>query len=325
MLITPVAYAPSVIELYKRIARRDDYAKGEPYEKLLSLQNRFARLRHFWGLFLVAVGVAVALSAVFLLGSTSILDLSPQSTAGSKLWASVATAVGTAIGLGRYVYGLVEKRLGEMDLVAGEIVGIGRVYAAGNIVGAFVQQYLTIVKGEKAACQGFADSARQENYNTIYERTTDGLGSLSPALFEHIALFYTFFKGARDATGALKLWGSDTYPDDQRKADIVNIVYLCFLQILNGRLALKNLIDDRARLDRATNIFIGVELQCFSFLLLSIEQSDYRYPSLKVRLNNIEYNQRERAFPFFAATIEYIKSLQTASMTQSCAPGNDGC
>ena len=278
--------------LYERIVRRkDDSEKNTPlvpYENLLRSHRHWLGRTHHTRDFLWFLAVAVFFVIVLIIDA----QINGALKFGDSSMPWIVTSVGSLFALYKYLDNLAKNRLGAIDLIAGEIVGIGRVFAAANIIGGFIEQYQATLYGQ-ATIRGFADSAGKESYYTMYERSTDGLGSISPALLEHIALFYTFLKGARDATGALRLWNA-RYPSSQKRVDIVNIIYLCFLQILNGRHALENLIDDQNQRTRSVDIFLGIELQCFAFLLLSISSDDYRFPGLEARVDGYKKHLSRR-------------------------------
>jgi hypothetical protein len=90
-------------------------------------------------------------------------------------------------------------------------------------------------------------------------------------------------KAGRDATNVVRLWTNEGYSAKQVRLDVVNIVYLCFLQMIHGRLALAELLEDEKERFRAEDIFVGIELQCFGFLCSVLERADYRYAAISAR------------------------------------------
>ncbi|WP_146166260.1 hypothetical protein [Trinickia symbiotica] len=206
-----------------------------------------------------------------------------------------ATGLGVFVTLIRQSYELANKRLSAVDLFAGEVVSIGRVFAAGNIIGAFIGLYLQTGTGRWSPT-GFGDVSRKENYFTVFEKTVDGLGPLGPEIVGNIASFYTFMKAARDATGVIGLWASEGYHVFQVRADIIDIVYLCFLQMIHGRRALSALIEANREKSVAENIFVGVELQCFGFLYNVLPPTDYRYAVISARRKGYFDLSREHGY-----------------------------
>jgi hypothetical protein len=210
------------------------------------------------------------------------------------------TAVfGTFIELLRRTYDAALKRLATIDLFTSEILSIMRVFAAANIVGDFVRVYdrlQTPVQAPKPESKeevsseglGFADSARAEDYFTVFNANSTDLASLDPAVVNNITAFYTFLKASRDATGAIKLWRSSTYRIEDKKNDIIAIIYLCFLICVHGQQALEKLISSGSNRDIANDIFAGVMLQCFCFLHYVVPKSDYRRALIEKRRKKCE-------------------------------------
>ena len=184
------------------------------------------------------------------------------------------------------------KRLTMIDLFVAEIVSILRVFSAANIIGDFAAQYLRVSDAtashsstESDSGIGFADSARKENYLTVFEKNSAELGALGSAVVNDVTAFWTFFKASRDATGAIANWAKANYSAQQKKEDLIAIIHLCFLMTLHGHEALKSLIplNHKKNLEHAEDILAGVQLQCFMFL-------DAVLPIGRARLNQ----RRER-------------------------------
>lgn len=190
------------------------------------------------------------------------------------------------IALFQLLYTTGSKRRGAATMIIAEMTSIIRVYAAANIIGAFVQKYAHASQAINAEIGGFVDVAREEDYLTIFDRNIEHLGAFPNPLIFHVTSFFTFLKAARDATGALSLWSAPPYPVAQKKADIVDIVYLCFMQMDHGYLALRDLMEkrDREALALIGNVTIGVSLQSYLFLLHVINVEDFRYTALISRL-----------------------------------------
>jgi hypothetical protein len=227
-----------------------------------------------------------------------------QSGMGPGLQVIFGTAVfGTFIELLRRTYDSAIKRLATIDLFTSEILSIMRVIASANIIGDFVRLYdrlhtpsqitpgvTTNEPGTGPA--GFADSARKEDYFTIFGNNVSDLASLDPAVVNDITAFYTFLKASRDATGALQLWRAPDYELSKKKDDIVGIVYLCFLMCVHGQLALDNLITSAVNGRIAHDIFAGVKLQCFSFLDHVVPRTDFRWPRIEQRRSKCDELRR---------------------------------
>jgi hypothetical protein len=154
--------------------------------------------------YLAAIGSAIAVVVRFGL-------LNSPNTTGQGLQILFGAAVfGTFIELLRRTYDTAVKRLSTIDLFTSEILSIMRVFAAGNIVGEFVRLYDKVDSGdpdtgrsapsgsqpsEKSLQSGFADSARKENYFSIFDKNSSDLGSLDPAVVNDITAFYHFPQG----------------------------------------------------------------------------------------------------------------------------------
>jgi hypothetical protein len=223
---------------------------------------------------------------------------------------------GTFIELLRRTYDSAIKRLATIDLFTSESLSIMRVFASANIIGDFIRLYDKIDTPKKAAPSaptpdpgkptpesvkgpsGFADSARSEDYFTIFNNNVSDLASLDPAVVNDITAFYTFLKASRDATGAIKLWTAPDYEMSEKKDDIVAIVFLCFLMSVHGQLALDRLITSEGNRKIADDIFAGVMLQCFSFLDHVVPKEDFRRPRINQRRARCECLRKLYSYDF---------------------------
>ncbi len=156
--------------------------------------------------FIYAFAIGIALWAIV---ASNIGD-TPQGL-GTALQIVFGTAVfGTFIELLRRTYDAALKRLATIDLFTSEILSIMRVFASANIIGDFIRLYdrtgapvgSTSDAGAGTGV-GFADSARKEDYFTIFNNSASDLASLDSAVANDITAFYTFLKASRDATGAI--------------------------------------------------------------------------------------------------------------------------
>ncbi len=216
---------------------------------------------------------------------------------------------GTFIELLRRTYDSAIKRLASIDLFTSEILSIMRVFASANIIGDFVRLYVQIDTPKQTSQSekdphtgkgpvGFADSARSEDYFTIFNKNVSDLASLDPAVVNDITAFYTFLKASRDATGAIQLWKSPEYEASAKKEDIVAVIYLCFLMSVHGQLALDRLISSDVNRKIADDIFAGVMLQCFGFLVQTIPKDDFRWPRIDQRRGKCEQLRKDYNYAF---------------------------
>lgn len=196
-----------------------------------------------------------------------------------------AAGFGVLAELVRRIYDTAVKRLAVTDLFTSEMFSILRTFVAGNIIGKLTLLYdmadkeahaAAGMKAETRSAAALARPAGSENYFSIFETSSSDLGLLDPAVINDITAFYTFLKAARDATGALKSWTDEPYTAAMKKEDIVNIVYLCFLMTLQGRLALGRLIVSKDNFRLVEDILAGVLLQCFVLLNFAIPPGDFR-------------------------------------------------
>jgi hypothetical protein len=241
----------------------------------------------------LAIGVAIWAIVASHIGDT------PQGLATGLQTIFGAAVFGTFIELLRRTYDAALKRLATIDLFTSEILSIMRVFASANIIGDFVRLYDRtgmpispasdpVAASGAAAGVGFADSARKEDYFTIFNNSASDLASLDPAVANDITAFYTFLKASRDATGAIQLWKSPQYELSDKRDDIVAIVFLCFLMSVHGQLALEKLITSETNRWIANDIFAGVMLQCFRFLIYVVPEEDFRWRRIEQRRKRCE-------------------------------------
>jgi hypothetical protein len=251
------------------------------------------------------LAVIAAISVVIVSGA---MQTQTGSIPGLQIIFSTAV-FGTFIELLRRTYDTAIKRLASIDLFTSEILSIMRVFASANIIGDFVRLYVQIDTRKQASQSetdpntgkgpvGFADSARREDYFTIFNKNVSDLASLDPAVVNDITAFYTFLKASRDATGAIQLWKSPEYEASAKKADIVAIIYLCFLMSVHGQLALDRLITSDVNRKIADDIFAGVMLQCFGFLGRIIPKDDFRWPRIDQRRGKCDQLRKDYNYDF---------------------------
>lgn len=247
--------------------------------------------RHTVGLEIFAGLVLLALLALAVMLIVSFVNAPPETD--TKVSEFLLPAV--FIAAIQFIHATGSKRRGAVDMITSEIITVARVLAAGNIIGAFIATYAKLEATGDRRPSGFGDVARKENYFTAFDKNIETLGTLKRELVMNITAFYTFMKAARDATGAINLW-KDDYPVSRSKDDVVDIIYLCFLNLLHGHFAITALIekDQQQRLHYAEDVFTGLEIQCFVFLMLVLADDDFRYKAVQGR----EERYRELACRF---------------------------
>lgn len=208
-------------------------------------------------------------------GTPSVAGTSPILSVifGSAIFGGFVTIVAKLVETG-------QRRLATADLFISEIVSIGRVLVAVQVVPNFSK-----LLRDTSMLKGFADKARSENYAGIFDKNTANLGTLTSRTIDNVTAFYSFLRGSRDATQSLNLWSQVGYPEEQKKDDVLAIVFCCFFMAIHGRLALKALIEkaDEARLTFAQEIFHTLELQAFLLLVATLAADDPRVNSVRLR------------------------------------------
>nr|WP_315401280.1 hypothetical protein [uncultured Duganella sp.] len=246
---------------------------------------RFIHSRHTWGVELVFALVL----ALFALTCWACFKRGPKALAVTSLddmgkLVTILLSPLLFVTALQFLYSTGVKRRGSVAMMRSEIVSIARLFAAANIVGDFIDLYSRSCYARDTSKLGFASVAGKESYMTVFDKNIEHLGSLHAVLLDHIAAFYSFLKASRDATGALANW-NDAYPTRRKLDDIVDIIYLCFLTMMHGHHAVNRLFEksDKARADLVKDVFTGLELQCYLFLLLAVDKADYRYAALTSR------------------------------------------
>jgi hypothetical protein len=294
-LVTSMTYRFNDPRLEAIFARKQTNPATKPLEEAWERTTwRWIMSRHNFDLAVVAVlYIAAVLVAIVVIIGSGLMDNVDGFRTGLQI--IFGTAVfGTFIELLRRTYDAAVKRLATIDLFTSEMLSIMRVFASSNIIGHFVRLYDELnVEGrtppdaqtspKEGSPSGFADVARKENYFSIFDKSSPDLASLDPAVVNDITAFYTFMKASRDATGAILLWKDVGYALSAKKEDVVNIVFLCFLMTMHGRIALERLTISEANRRIIDDIFAGVLLQCFFFLDHVVPKDDFRFPRIEQR------------------------------------------
>lgn len=251
--------------------------------RLFSPHNR--DLLYLFGMYVV-IGAGIAAAAIFAFAGNRLQQY--QVVFG-------ATVLGGLLTIAAKLVDSSQKRLAIVDLFASEILSLGRIFVACNIIGSFIclfDQLSTPIPAEAdasptAASQqgpfGFADAARKENYFTVFEKNNTDLGPLAADTIADITAFYTFLKASRDSTGAMSLWNAPHYNAALRQNDVVSIIYNCFLMAGHGRHALQALIEERQRAAYATEVFDSIAVKCYLFLMYVLPATDSRHKLLSAR------------------------------------------
>jgi hypothetical protein len=211
----------------------------------------------------------------------------------------LATIVTVIFGVvGQFIY-LAHSRMGMIDTITSDILSIGRVFIASDIIGYFMNlhkyladaeadakadaerkfkfgHYHVTFKGKTPIPHGFAAAAREENYFSVFDANIGNLGSLRASIVTNVTAFYTFLKAARDATRSIKDWERENYNFSMKRLDIINVIYLCLLSAIHGRKALEELCMDRYIRGYCKNTFYLIEVKAFKFLENNLSSGDYR-------------------------------------------------
>jgi hypothetical protein len=208
--------------------------------------------------------------------------------------ALVAALLTVLVAIAGKLCDVAHKRLALVNMLASDILSIGRVFVASNIIGVFYRLHSEIPKNndgledDDAWSSGFSGEARRENYFRVFEESVGQLGSLASATVTNITAFYTFLRAARDATEALGHWKTRRSPPKQKTNDILEVIYLCYLCAIHGRLALMGLIKHKEIERYARDVFLAIEVQCIDFLATHMDKNDYRYVLINQRRSAYE-------------------------------------
>jgi hypothetical protein len=129
------------------------------------------------------------------------------------------------------IFSQMNVRLGTVDLFLYQIMATCRVLAAVNMVQLFKSMY------QQPNPLGFADVARKEDYFAHFDSMGSEIGDLNRLEVARTTEFFTYLKGSRDATGSFNNWvtkdglPNDKYPPEQKKLDVLHVVYLLFLAL----------------------------------------------------------------------------------------------
>jgi hypothetical protein len=227
---------------------------------------------------------------------------------------------GAFLELIRRIYDTAVKRLAASDLFTSEMFNILRVFAAANIIGQFVRLYDAVDTkapssedvAPASSASALAQPAGSENYFEFFQKNSADLSLLDPAAINDITAFYTFLKGARDATGAFRLWNEPRRTTAIEKDDVVSVVYLCFLMTVHGKLALECIIGSKKNRKSVDDIVAGVLLQCFAFLDHVVAQDDFRRPRIEERRASCADLKQKYAYEF-GPTESPLASTQPAA------------
>lgn len=261
-----------------------------PYETLLRLTamgrlRRFLHSRHtlaieliFWLIFIFFIFL-MGLMAPLLFNICKLFDADSL----GKIFSVIVSPLLFVASL-QFLYTIGAKRRGAVAITLSEIICIARIFAVANIVGDFIQMYSQGKFWRKFYQSGFAGEARKESYLTVFDKNIESFGSLNSVLLDQVTAFYSFLKASRDATGALSKWDNINYSEEKKLSDIIDIIYFCFLSLSSGHVAIKELFEKNdERIMSVEDVLTGLELQCFLFLLLEMDDGDYRYSKLKSR------------------------------------------
>jgi hypothetical protein len=310
----PMSYSFKDTQLAAIFERKQTHRPGEPLEQAWQ-RTTWRRVFSRQNLDLAVVAILYVTAILLAIGVVLISGLftSPNGLAPA-LQIIFGTAVfGTFVELLRRTYDAAIKRLSTIDLFTSEVLSIVRVFASGNIIGHFVRLYDKIDAGQTEAFRdhsssapaqlssspsGFADTARKENYFSIFDKNSSDLGGLDPAAVNDITAFYTFLKASRDATGSMDRWKDPNHDTSMKKEDLITIIYLCFLMTIHGSLALDRLVSSEANRSIVGNIVSGVQLQCFVFLDCAVPRNDFRFARIEERRENCAMLRAKYGYDF---------------------------
>ena len=260
--------------------------------------DRLFTSQHVTDLQLVVALSFVAVSAVFVIKALVMVLENVHSLLTLHFWLMAATGVLTSFGPVLAVFGAVlawayqagSARLGVVDLFACEIDTLCRVTLVLDVVHHQVERFdqaapALPASATHAPARHFTSD---ENYFPVFANNTKDLEALEASVVTNITAFYTYMKAVRDSQRALAELPQTSSHATAAAARLEagrNLVYMLFLGLESGRLAINDLVEfEPEQAERSIVIFIS-ELVAYRFLLRHFpDKHDIRYKRLILRL-----------------------------------------
>jgi hypothetical protein len=268
----------------------------------------WAQYADIWLVAVVGALVALILLALVLLVGDGGKNTGDVSEAQKILFGAFLAVVG---GTAARFYDLANRRAGTIDMIASDIISTIRLIVALNILDDFMAKakalQAEVDKGPASGAQapapaadaaahqrggtreqlgpGFADTARRSDYFAVFNALITDLRALDSWTVSHVTAFYTFLKGARDATESLERWKNTEYRAEWKINDIVAIIYAMNLCVIHGRCAIGLLVQD-ADIRQTVDTFLkGVIVKNVRFIDETIrDDHDLRWQVNRARI-----------------------------------------
>lgn len=219
------------------------------------------------------------------------------STAGRFL-AFFAPVLGVFGAVLAWAYQTGSARLGIVDLFACEIGTLCRVATLVESVRRSIELFQRgLPQGRNGAGQSKLPThefTSQGNYFPVFENNTRDLQALEASVVVNITAFYTYMKAVRDSTRALlnmdtSVTESAPLPSNPSTIDpwheaARNVIYMMFLGLESGRLAIRDLVEFEPDEAERTIVILISELEAYRFLRDQFpDEADMRHQRLALR------------------------------------------
>ncbi|HLM98688.1 MAG TPA: hypothetical protein VK335_05375 [Bryobacteraceae bacterium] len=264
--------------------------------------DRLFSSQHVTDLQLVAALSLIAVTAVFFVKALVMVLENLYTLLTLHFWLMAATGVLTSFGPVLAVFAAVlawayragSARLGVVDLFACEIDTLCRATLVADVARHYVER-LDPSSPALPASTSHAPSphfASQENYFPVFENNTKDLEALEAKVVSNITAFYTYMKAVRDSQRALAEPPEALESVSSNQAAAVarlqagrNLVYMLFLGLESGRLAIKDLVEfEPEQAERSIVILISELVAYRSLRTHFTDEHDIRYQRLMLRL-----------------------------------------
>jgi hypothetical protein len=192
--------------------------------------------------------------------------------------ALIAAIIGSIAAVMAWAYREGNARLGIVDLFASEIGTLCRVCAVVDLVDGYTKLY-------DDPTIKLRDGASEESYTVIFDNNSDELKVLERGTVGDVTAFYTYLRASRD--GLRNLVRMQSRPEapslEEWRGAVQNLIYMFFLALESGRLAITKLTDDdHSRTDDVISVLLS-EIPAFDFLLRRLDEDNFRRERILLR------------------------------------------
>lgn len=171
-----------------------------------------------------------------------------------------------------WAYQVGSARLGVVDLFACEIDTLCRTIAVIELPETLLRRFEQSAKDHTPATNETVGDTQafnsEENYFPILDSNARDLQSLEADVVTNITAFYTFMKAVRDMFRRVV-----SAHGEQLRAETVNLMYMLYLSLEAGRLAMNDLVEFEPTHTERTLVILVSELPVYEFL-----RKHYREP-----------------------------------------------